>query len=75
MEESGRSKENIPFSKPNKNGNVWPRQYCPGFSPRENATMIECWYCKYADFHLNQPKALDIGICNFPNEMIGCSNT
>lgn len=74
MAEKLRKKEDNPLDKPNKDGNVWPGQLCPAFTPRENAAMIECWYCKYADFHLNQPKALEVGVCCFPKE-VTCYNS
>lgn len=49
--------------------NVWPKQHCPRYSPRGAVmagVMKECWYCKYADFHLTQTVALEVGICCFP---------
>lgn len=49
--------------------NVLPRQCCPAFLPREGALPgeRECWFCAYADFHLDKPKALEVGICRYPN--------
>ena len=40
-----------------------------GLSPREGWLPIEkeqCWYCRYANFHLTAPVALDVGICCYP---------
>lgn len=57
-----------PLDQPNMDGNVWPKQTCPVFALREGAavTISECWYCKYADFHLDKPRALEVGVCYFP---------
>ena len=51
---------------PNSSGNVWPSQNCPVFTPRGGAVEKTCWYCIYADFHLDKPRALDVGICDWP---------
>lgn len=39
--------EELVLHEPNKDGNVWPKQYCPAFTPRAEAPeeMPECWYC------------------------------
>ncbi|MBU3194860.1 hypothetical protein [Clostridium algidicarnis] len=68
MEEIKSRKEDQHLDKPNKDGNVWPKQTCPAFTSRESAAVgiYECWYCKYADFHLEKPKPLDVGVCRFP---------
>jgi len=45
---------------------VWPGQCCPSFSPRHSSTGLvqpECWFCRFADFHLDKDVALDVGIC------------
>ena len=49
--------------------NVLPRQCCPAFTPREGALPgeRECWFCVYADFHLDKHKTLEVGICRYPN--------
>ena len=67
-----RRKEDLPMPAPNAQGNVWPKQSCPAFTERENAVpgMTECWYCRYADFHLDKPKALEVGICNWPETVM-----
>jgi hypothetical protein len=56
------------LSAPNSEGNVWPRQTCPAFSPRNDAVegIPECWYCMHADFHLEYQRPLDVGICLWP---------
>ena len=61
-------REDQPLEKPNQDGNVWPKQACPAFTPREGAAagIYECWYCCFADFHLDKPRALDVGVCYFP---------
>lgn len=53
---------------PNSEGNVWPAQCCPAFTPREEAMAKECWYCQFSDFHLEKPKALDVGVCYYPQK-------
>lgn len=67
-ENVNRRKCDLPLDKPNTDNNVWPHQYCPAFAPRENAAagVKECWYCRHADFHLDKPQALDVGICYWP---------
>ncbi len=65
-----RRREDLPFDKPNCEGNVWPKQYCPAFTPRSISTEKECWYCIFADFHLDRPKPLEVGICCYPNKTI-----
>ena len=55
---------------PNSSGNVWPHQSCPVFTPRGGAAEQTCWYCVYADFHLDKPRALDVGICNWPKNVL-----
>ena len=52
---------------------VWPRQSCPAFTPRKEHLSIEgsqCWFCRYADFHLKRPVALEVGICYWPDIQI-----
>lgn len=62
-------KEDQPLDKPNRDGNVWPKQTCPAFTPRGDAMVgiCECWYCCFADFHLDRPRALDVGVCYYPD--------
>ena len=58
------------LSEPKPGGSVWPRQSCPAFSPRKEHLPTEdsqCWFCRYADFHLKHPVALEVGICCYPN--------
>jgi len=59
--------EALLLPKPNCEGNVWPNQHCPAFTPRGSSTEKECWYCIFADFHLDKPNPLDVGICCYPN--------
>ena len=58
-----------PMAEPPREQNVRPRQCCPAFLPREGALPgeRECWFCVYADFHLDKPNALEVGICRYPN--------
>lgn len=57
---------------PNAEGNVWPKQSCPVFEPREGTPIgvSECWYCRYADFHLEKSRALDVGVCYWPKKIM-----
>lgn len=66
-----RRREDMPLSAPNAEGNVWPKQVCPAFEPRDNTPngLRQCWYCRYADFHLDKPKALDVGVCYWPKKL------
>ena len=50
---------------PRIGGSVWPQQQCPGFTERLERLggMQACWFCRYADFHLRERVALDVGIC------------
>lgn len=54
---------------PNQKGSVWPENLCPAYTPREEAidSLKVCWYCRYADFHLQEEKALEVGICEWPD--------
>jgi hypothetical protein len=69
MSEKNRRKDDKVLSAPNAEGNVWPRQSCPVFLPRIGAVEKTCWYCGYADFHLDKPYALDVGVCYYPKKM------
>ena len=57
---------------PKRDGSVWPEDICPAYTPREDAipSLKGCWYCKYADFHLKEERALEVGICKWPNKII-----
>lgn len=68
MSKTARLHEDLPLSAPNSGGNVWPKQSCPAFAPRGGAAENTCWYCVYADFHLDKPRALDVGICDCPEK-------
>ena len=56
------------FDKPHSEKNVWRHQYCPMFRLRMTSVHAapECFFCKYADFHLESMNALDVGICCYP---------
>lgn len=69
MYKAGSRREDQPLSAPNPGGNVWPKQSCPAFTPRGDAIENNCWFCIYADFHLDKPRALDVGICNWPEKL------
>lgn len=68
MSETGKPREDQPLDAPNRDGNVWPRQRCPAFTPRYDGALNECWYCVYADFHLTMARALDVGVCYYPKK-------
>jgi hypothetical protein len=63
--------EDMPLSAPNAEGSVWPKQVCPVFEPRVDTPkkIQQCWYCRCADFHLDKPKALDVGVCYWPKKI------
>lgn len=67
-----RRREDMPLSAPNADGNVWPIQVCPAFEARRDTPdgMRQCWYCRYADFHLKRLRALDVGICCWPKTIL-----
>lgn len=69
MSKAERRQEDKPLSAPNSGGNVWPKQSCPAFTPRGGAIESSCWFCIYADFHLDKPRALDVGICSWPEKL------
>lgn len=57
------------LSAPRPGGSVWPRQSCPAFVARSGHLALEgsqCWFCRYADFHLTCTVALEVGICCYP---------
>jgi hypothetical protein len=66
MPDAMKMQERLPA--PNSGGNVWPAQSCPAFVPRGGAAEQTCWYCVYADFHLDRPIALEVGICEWPSK-------
>ena len=37
-------------------------------TPRDGAMEQTCWFCVCADFHLDKPRALDVGICEWPQK-------
>lgn len=68
MDKPSRRREDMALNAPNSGGNVWPKQTCTVFTARGGAAERTCWYCIYADFHLDKPRALDVGICNWPDK-------
>jgi len=71
-EQIKRRREDMPLCAPNADGNVWPKQHCPAFTPRSDTPpgTTECWFCQYADFHLDKPRALEVGLCCWPQKMM-----
>lgn len=67
-----RRHENAPLSAPNSVGNVWTKQVCPAYKPRANTPdgLKQCWYCKFANLHLDKPRALDVGVCYWPKRIL-----
>lgn len=63
-------REDMPLPASNAEGNVWLKQVCPAFEPRANipSGLRQCWYCSCADFHLDKPRALEVGICYWPKK-------
>jgi len=72
MKNMGKQKEQERLAAPNAEGNVWPKQSCLVFEPREGTPtgVTECWYCRYADFHLEKLRALDVGVCYWPKRIM-----
>ena len=70
MSGNDRRREDRPMPAPNAGGNVWPKQSCPAFTPRAGTAEETCWYCVYADFHLDKPRALDVGVCYWPKRIL-----
>lgn len=70
QEQENKKISNMEFTAPNAEGNVWPRQRCPAFTPRGGAPENTCWYCVYADFHLDKPRCLEVGVCYWPKKIL-----
>jgi len=70
MRKTARRREDMALTAPNSGSNVWPNQSCPALNPRGSAAGKTCCYCVYADFHLDKPRALDVGICNWPGKKL-----
>ena len=72
MDSRRRRQEDALLSAPNAEGNVWPRQVCPAFEPRAETPdgIRQCWYCRCADFHLDKPRSLDVGVCYWPKKIL-----
>jgi len=60
------------YDVPNARGSVWPNDVCPAYTPREGSMegIKGCWYCRYADFHLKEEKALEVGVCQWPKKIM-----
>lgn len=60
------------LSKPRAGGSIWPEQHCPVFAPRAEGLGFRqaCWFCQYANFHLRERIALDVGVCCWPKAQI-----
>ena len=60
------------FPAPKPGESVWPHQGCPCWTARRYTLLAnpdqECWCCAFADFHLGQDKALEVGICQYPKK-------
>lgn len=71
-EQAKRRREEAALLAPNADGNVWPKQVCPAFEPRDGAPVDvgQCWYCRCADFHLIKTKALEVGVCYWPKKIL-----
>lgn len=63
------------FNQPKPGENVWPHQGCPCFKARPGSFPPdpgrECWYCVFANFHLTQEKALQVGVCQYAERCKG----
>lgn len=71
MEQISRRKSDLLYDKPKQNGNILPERCCAAFTPRKDAALTQCWYCKYADFHLGTAQPLEVGVCRWPREKTG----
>lgn len=71
MDNRRRRQQDAPLYAPNAEGNVWPLQCCPAFEARAGAPeeLKQCWYCCCADFHLDRPRSLDVGVCYWPKKI------
>ena len=61
------------FDEASSGHGVYPFQYCPRFETRSSKTFdseLDCFWCKYADFHLKKEICLDVGICCYPHKQI-----
>lgn len=49
-------------------GSVWPDQRCPVFAGRRVGlcAVRSCWFCRYANFHLQEQRTLEVGVCCWP---------
>lgn len=63
--------EAMTLSAPNAEGNVLPKEVCPAFQSRVDTPegIRQCWYCRYADFHIDKPRSLEVGVCYWPKKI------
>ena len=56
------------LQKPCPGYSVWPQQRCPVFTGRRVGlcSVQRCWFCRYANFHLQEGTALEVGVCCWP---------
>lgn len=64
----GKTAEGSVLRTPMTGRSVWPEQRCPVFSARTVGLSCGsvCWFCRYANFHLREQMALEVGICCWP---------
>jgi hypothetical protein len=70
MSRAVQRREGQALATPNSDGNIWPGQSCPAFTPRIGTAEKACWYCVHVDFHLDKPCALDVGVCYWPKKIL-----
>ncbi len=60
------------LAEPPINKNVHPYQCCPMFRTRKTDSdpIMDCFFCKYAYFGLENKVALEVGICRYPRVQI-----
>lgn len=56
------------FAEPQTDKKVFPLQYCPKYQQRYSITPVipECYFCRFADFHLNMNTPPETGECHYP---------
>ena len=60
------------LQQPRAGCNVWPEQTCPAFRLRGVGLCGRqcCWFCRYANFHLLEQNALEVGVCCWPRDVL-----
>lgn len=71
-EQNRRPIEKRVLQTPKNGGSVWPNECCPAFAARRSGLCCgpECWFCRYANFHLRAQTALEVGVCCWPKTQI-----